>query len=146
MRLMSAVHPTTNQKRVLAKIAAAPTPVVAGTEISKDANLVAARNLLMKLGLITFADGSAEMTEKGQQVAADENIVDQSGELSSVGQELAYTDAQGNKTGDQAAATPPAPPPGADQAMPQMGGGQQAAGGDDGLSLESFSLLKELLG
>lgn len=131
MRIMSAVHPTENQKRVLAKIAAAPTPTVAAEEISKNANLVAARNMLMKLGVITFADNEAALTDKGQQIAQEENVVDEGGQLTELGQKLAYTDPMGKPDADNAGGPPqqqqPAPPPGG------------------GLSLESFALLKELL-
>jgi predicted methyltransferase len=133
MRLLSAVHPTTNQKRVLAKILAAPTPTVAGEEISKDANLVAARNMLMKLGIITFANNEAALTDRGTQVAAEENIADQSGQLTPTGQQLAYTNAQGQTDSDQAggaAQQQPAPDMGLDAGMPT----------------ESLALLKQLLG
>jgi hypothetical protein len=132
MRLLSAVHPTTNQKRVLAKILAAPTPTVAGEEISKDANLVAARNMLMKLGVITFANNEATLTDRGQQIAVDENIADQSGQLTQVGQQLAYTNAQNQQDGDQAGAPPQQP----EAPAPDAGGMP---------SLESHSLLKHLL-
>lgn len=126
MRLLSAVHPTTSQKRVLAKIAAAPTPTVAGEEISKDANLVAARNMLMKLGVISFADGEAILTDRGTQIAADENIVGQDGQLTPAGEKLAFTNTAGQPDADHAG-------------QPS----QQPV--DDGMSLESFSLLKQLL-
>lgn len=127
MRIMSAVHPTDNQKRVLAKIIAAPTPAVGAQSISGDANLIAARNMLMKMGLITFASGEANVTDSGMQVAADENVTDESGQLTQVGQELAYTDALGKSDSDQAGGSPATevnPPP------------QQ---------MESFRLLKQLL-
>jgi hypothetical protein len=137
MRIMSAVHPTANQKRVLAKIAASPTPAVAAQEISKDANLVAARNMLMKMGVITFATGQAALTDRGTQISTEENIIDQSGQLTPAGQELAYTSSQGTPDKDQTGkpvqqATPAGQPP---TGAPPGGG----------LSLESFSLLKELL-
>lgn len=121
MRILSAVHPTENQKRVLAKIIAAPTPTVAAEEISNNANMVAARNMLMKLGVITFGAGEASLTDKGEQIAREENIADESGQLTDVGQQLAYGEQK------QGGETEPPPPPGG------------------GLSLESFALLKELL-
>jgi hypothetical protein len=107
MRLLSAVHPTTNQKRVLAKILAAPTPTVAGAEISKDANLVAARNMLMKLGVISFANNEATLTDRGTQIAAEENISDQAGQLTPAGQQLAYTNSRDKPDSDQASGTQP---------------------------------------
>lgn len=129
MRLLSAVHPTTNQKRVIAKILAAPTPTVASEEISKDANLVAARNMLMKLGIISLANNEAALTDRGQQIAVEENIADQGGQLTELGQKLAYTNAQNQPDSDQAAAP--------QQSAPPPPGGMP--------SLESYSLLKQLL-
>lgn len=106
MRLLSALHPTTNQKRVIAKIVASPTPSVAAQEISKGANLVSARNMLMKLGMITFANGEAALTQSGQQIATEEGITDQSGGLTDVGQQLAHTNSQNAPDSDQAGAPP----------------------------------------
>lgn len=137
MRIMSAVHPTANQKRVLAKIAAAPTPMVAGEEISKDANLVAARNMLMKLGVITFTNKEAALTDSGTQIATEENIIDQSGQLTATGKQLAYTNTQGESDSDQAA--------GPDQVDQSPPGGAMPPPPEGGLSLEGYSLLKQLL-
>lgn len=120
MRLLSAIHPSTNQCRVLARIVAAPTASVAAAEISKNANLVAARNMLMNLGVIQFADGEAVLTDRGTQIASDENIIDQMGQLTDKGKRLAFSH-DGSQIGDQMNQ-----PPGED------------------ISLESFVLLKEL--
>lgn len=116
MRLLSAVHPTVNQKRVLAKILASPTPSVAAQQVSGDANLVAARNMLMKLGMITFSNGEAALTQSGLQIASDEGIADQSGGLTDVGQKLAHTDPTAKQDSDPAGA----PPGGAAPQEPQM--------------------------
>lgn len=138
MRIMSAVHPTANQKRVLAKIAAAPTPTVAGEEISKDANLVAARNMLMKLGVITFDDHEAALTDSGTQIATEENIIGPDGQLTQAGKQLAYTNAANKPDSDQTAAPVGQPAPGGTPAP------TAAPPADPGLSLEGYSLLKEL--
>lgn len=142
MRIISAVHPSDNQKRVLAKIASAATPKVAGEQLSNDANIVAARNMLMKLGLITFSSGEAAFTDKGTQVAQDENIIDQNGQLTATGKALAFStpggaedpNAEGN-TGDMA-------PP--EQELAPQDDGQL---GDPNAepALESFKLLKQFL-
>lgn len=116
MRIMSALHPTSNQKRVIAKILAAPTPMVAGSEISNDANIVAARNMLMKLGVITFTNGEAQLTDSGLKIASDENIADANGQLTSAGQKLAYTDTMGSE--DQDIQQAPAPTMDAPPAAP----------------------------
>lgn len=148
MRLLTTVHPTTNQKCVLAKIVAAPTPSVAASNISTDANMVAARNMLMKLGAITFSNGEASLTDRGRQVAEDENIIDQSGQLTQQGQQLAANTSQG---GQEQPSQPPEQPP-----IDQNFGGDQDQGLDMDLdagteqlpqNMEGFSsLLKELLG
>jgi len=88
---VNSFHPTTNQKRVIAKIAASPTPTVAAGEISNDVNIVAARNELAKLGVITFNQNEASLTSRGAQIAVDENITDESGQLTPDGEALAYT-------------------------------------------------------
>lgn len=144
------VRLTDNQKRVIARVLAAQTPAMAGEQISNDANMVAARNLLMKLGLLSYIQGCAEVTEKGKAIAAQLGVCDESGALSEVGQKLAQTQPNGQpvKDGqDQAQA-------GGDAGMGDMGG----MGADPGMNdpstqppqgqqppMESFSLLKELL-
>ena len=140
MRIMSAVHPTANQKRVLAKIAAAPTPTVAGEEISKDANLVAARNMLMKLGVITFDNREAALTDRGTQIATEENIIGPDGQLTQAGQQLAYTNAANKPDNDQTTA----PQTQQQSPAPAPGGAPAAPAADPGLSLEGYTLLKEL--
>lgn len=150
MRLLSTIRLTDSQKRVIAKISAAATPTVAGEEISKDANLVAARNMLMKLGVITFVDNRAEITDKGNQLAVEENIVDEQGELTELGNKLAFTASNGQPTGDAAqggdtmAGGMEEPPmdPSIDPAA--QAPGEVPPPGDE-LSLESFALLKQVL-
>lgn len=110
MHLLSTIRPTQNQLRVLAKIAAAQDhPTQAANEISSDANLVAARNLLMKLDAITFSGDKAQLTQKGQQLARDQNIIDDSGEMTDDGNKLAATEANG--TPDETMPAPTETPP-----------------------------------
>lgn len=91
MHVLSTIRPTENQKRVLAKIISSPTPTVAGDAISSGQGIVAARNMLMKLGLITLTNGTAAVTDRGTQVATAENIIDQGGQLTTIGKELAFS-------------------------------------------------------
>jgi hypothetical protein len=132
--MLTGIHPTENQKRVLAKIIAAPNPKVAGEEISGDENIIAARNILMKLGVITFSAGTAELTDKGQQIAQDENIADESGELTDVGNALAYGE-EGAPPQQQSTEMPPEQP---GELPPSEPSGNP-------LGLESFSLLRQLI-
>lgn len=159
MRLLSTVRLTDSQKRVLAKIAAAPTPTVAGEAISKEPNLVSARNLLMKLGVITFVDNRAEITDKGQHLGKEENILDDSGGLTDEGNKLAFTKATGQpedgaQPPDAAGGAMPPPDSGMDMDMGGEGeddwGGEPAddvkIGGQEApMNAESYSLLKQLL-
>ena len=122
MRILSAVHPTSFQKQVICRIAAATTPMTAASYVSAGANMVAARNMLMKLGLIEFGSSGATLTDRGTQVAQDEGLIDASGNLTPSGQQLA-----GMATS---------------QSTPQD---QLDDPGLDDLNVESFSLLKQLL-
>lgn len=101
MRILPSIRPTDNQRRVIARIIASPTPAVAGEAISGDVNLVAARNMLMKLGAITYAEGQAELTDRGMQIAVEENIASETGELTPSGQKLAFTHPNGQPVKDQ---------------------------------------------
>jgi hypothetical protein len=94
MRVLSTVTLTTTQKRVIAKTLASPTPKVAGEAISGDENMITARDQLAKLGVIEYIGGEVNITEKGQALAKDENIIDDSGQLTDDGNALAYDDEQ----------------------------------------------------
>ena len=136
MQLLNTIRPTTFQKQVIAMIADAPTPKLAAAHLSDNQNITAARDLLAKLGVITFSDSEAQLTDKGQQLATDENIIDQSGQLTDDGRKY---------LGD----TQPGAQQPAQQDDPMMGDPMAGSpmGGDPAgdVSLESFSLLKELL-
>lgn len=103
-RIIPVVHPTTNQSAVLAKIASAPTPKLAASNISDSPNLAAARDMLQKMGLITLNDEGAFLTDQGKEVMVNQNLMDPSGGLTQDGQNLANDGKQG----------PPQPAPGAD--------------------------------
>ena len=120
MKMLDTVRLSTNQKRVIAKIIAAPTPKIAAEEISDGANMIKARDLLMDLGLISVAlSDTAELTDKGRSVAQAENLADESGNLTPDGEQYAYTDTTGGQDKDveppMQGATPaegmPPPPP-----------------------------------
>lgn len=81
-------RPTTTQMQVLAAIIGSPTPVVAYETISTGQHMIAARDILMRLRLIDLADGEAALTDAGAKVAVDENIMDESGQLTQFGQQL----------------------------------------------------------
>jgi len=137
MHVLKSFRPTTTQKQVIATILSAPTPTVAAGTIASKPNMKMARDLLGQLGLITFTDKGADLTDKGLALARDEGIADEGGQLTDMGQQLVGNQpaAQSNNMG-----MPEEEPP---------IGGVEAGGPDDALggtpSLESFSFLRELM-
>lgn len=83
---------TDAQKQVLTKIAKSPTPTVAVSEISEGRKLVAARDMLERLGLISFDQNSAEITEQGRELMRDLNLIDAADELTDEGTKYASAD------------------------------------------------------
>ena len=135
MRILSAIRPSSSQKRVMAKIVASPTPKVAGEQTSGDANMVQARNMLVKLGVVAFNNGEASLTTNGLQIAADENIIDSTGQLTDAGQALAYSNTQG---------TPDTDLPSQQQPAISVQGAAQSSQVPQQATAESASLIKEL--
>lgn len=92
-RILTTIRLTQNQMQVLAMIIASPEGNLPDEDISKGPNLKQARDLLIQLDMITNdGENKYSVTEKGQKVAKDEDIVDDMGELSELGQGLAYPD------------------------------------------------------
>lgn len=119
-------RPTDNQKAVLAKITAAATPQLAAADISDTPNLVAARDMLDKLGLIELDNEGAHVTDLGREVMVNQNLATPDGQLTDDGQRAAY--------GDEADQAAPAP----DDSMDFGGfddfggfGGDEEEGGDE---------------
>ena len=89
VRILPNIHLSDSQKVVLAKIKAAATETVAHEQITNGVNLVQASKTLNKLGLINMTANSVTITDKGMQNMNDENLTDQSGELSDDGKKYA---------------------------------------------------------
>lgn len=100
-QIVPITRPTDNQKAVLAKITAAATPQLALADIADTPNLVAARDLLVQMGLIDIDDEGAHLTDKGQEVMTAQNLATSDGTLTDDGQAAAY--------GDEAEDAAPAP-------------------------------------
>lgn len=90
-QLLRSIRLTDNMKKVMTKIIAAPTPEVAAMEISRGQNLVAARDILARLGMIDYDDhdNTASVTDTGLETLKHENLVDDSGQLTPDGQQIA---------------------------------------------------------
>ena len=103
MKMLNSVRLSDNQKRVIAKVVAAPTPKVAAEEVSNGSNLTQARDTLIDLQLLQQSlDDHVTLRDKGSQVARDENLIDDAGQLTPDGEKYAYTDQFGGDDADQA--------------------------------------------
>lgn len=136
------------QKSVLAKIVAAATPEVGYEQISNGRNFVAARDILKKLGLIDFSEGTASMTEAGNKVMKDENLMDDTGQLTSDGQSYVEAETPNDIKKPQAGTADPLADPEAMGAEDDLGlDGEEGAGDEDPFSLdepmESISLIQK---
>ena len=98
-KIIPVTHPTDNQKAVLAKITAAPTPQLAAADISDTPNLAAARDMLVQMGLITLDEEGAHVTDAGNEVMVNQNLASPDGQLTDDGQQAAF--------GDEAQDAPP---------------------------------------
>jgi len=83
---------TDAQKEVLTRTINAANPKVAGAEIAGKPKHVTARDMLAKYGLIDWDKdtGALEVTEKGIETMQNENLVDETGELTDEGKKYAY--------------------------------------------------------
>jgi hypothetical protein len=96
-QILTTIHLSDIQKELLAKVKAAPNSIVAHELISNtadnvDDNFVKAKETLKQLGIVKEIGNSIEITEKGLEVLTDENIIDESGELTEFGRQLADID------------------------------------------------------
>ncbi len=93
MRMLSTIQPTTNQLTVLAIIAAnQEKPLIAQKLLSHNQNLITARNLLMQWNAVEIGNGQIALTDIGRTIATDNNIIDDSGQLTDEGQQLLPTE------------------------------------------------------
>ena len=129
-RILTTLHLSNIQKEVLAKVKASPNGHIAWEEITKasenfDQNFSSARDVLGNLGLLKVGEGTLEITEKGEEVMRDENIVDDMGELTDNGRQLSSI----NRT-----------EPSSETRTSDVGSSSSDVGG--GLPMESFGLLR----
>jgi hypothetical protein len=73
-RVLTTIHLTDTQKKILALIDQAPSDAAAGMAVSTDRQVAANRDTLVDLGLITYSDGRATITDKGREIMSDENV------------------------------------------------------------------------
>lgn len=92
MKQLHNIQLSVAQKRVLAKILASATPATADAEIIPTDQLVAARDLLIGLGAIERTGAGLVLSAAGTDLVVRSNIVDDTGQLTDLGQKLAYDD------------------------------------------------------
>lgn len=76
------------QKYILIAIHTSDTPVLAFDRIRDTESDTVASDMLSRYGFIKLYDGQAELTGKGQQALISYGLVDESGEVTDVGQEI----------------------------------------------------------
>ena len=142
------------QKMVMTKIIGSATPETAHEEISDGRNLVAARNILGKLGLIEFTEGTAAVSAEGKKVMKDENLIDDSEQLTSDGQQYSQAKEPSDlKDKDQEGMAPPE----GGEPEDELGGDELDLGGEEGTdeegseddldlgeSMDSLKLIQEI--
>lgn len=123
MHLLSTLRPTNSQLTVIAKIVANQEhPARAAAEISNNENLIAARNMLMKLNVITYSANEATLTDKGIQLAKEQGITDESGQLTDEGNKLVTPEGSEQPPAEQDGIPPATDMPGGIESMPGMEG------------------------
>lgn len=135
------IHLSDTQKVVLTKIIASATPTTAHEAISDGRNLVEARNLLAKLGLIQFDQGTAAVTPEGEEVMRDENLIDEMGQLTPDGEQYSQVEDPNDLRDEKQGVAPP-----------DAGAPEQPVGGEQDVDLEldigesvnSLNLIREI--
>jgi hypothetical protein len=147
-RILTNIRLTVHQKAVLTRTKVADSGRIATDNTSKNTQMTTAREQLAKLGLITFNGVETTVTDQGIQLMKDESLIDDAGELTDSGNEVAYDDADqptDEPTDDEAPGMDDDPlgtdPMGTDPMGGDSMGGDSMGGDSMG---ESFSLIKTL--
>jgi len=81
------------QKYILTKLMLPnATPLTSYEQTTADRNIVANRDVLVKLGMMQVGDNEAQITEKGQEALRNEALVDGGGNLTPDGEQYAYAE------------------------------------------------------
>lgn len=126
MATFDTIRLTTTQSQVLMNAITAPTPVSARSYVDTTPNAQQAMAELSKLGLVTMTDTELEVTDEGQALARNLNLVDDQGQPTPVGQQYV---AQPDENGPE----------------PGMGDLPQGPQDDMPFEAEQFRLIKTLL-
>ena len=151
MRRLTTIHLTDNQKQVLAQITAAATPTLAHERASAGRNIIGARDILVDLKLIELTTNSALVTDIGKKVMQDENLIDDTGELTNDGNKFANMGSDQEQPSQQPSTDAPMDPSqgedqmGGDAEPGGLGGSEQPSGnsGEPSLDLESIKMIHQ---
>ena len=101
------INLSTHQKMLLAKIQSTPMSPKGGKRVAfEDEKMITARDILLKLGIITKDDESGlfNLTDRAEVLMQETGITDESGELTDAGTQLAAgevpTDSSEDSVGD----------------------------------------------
>lgn len=135
------------QQYILAKlIATKENPVAAYTAVSSGKNIVANRDILVKLGMIVVGANEANITEKGIEAAKTAEIADDLGELTELGRQLAEADDLEAAAAILAQGKPPELPSPEAEPTPEpkpMGAASQDMRSPE-ISFESWSMISDM--
>lgn len=95
---------TDQQKQLLVKIITAATPHAAGKEVRNGQQAMEAAKTLIDLGIINYSNDEVTVTDAGKGYMRDENLIDDTEQLTQYGQQLQGQDPSGDLT------APPPPP------------------------------------
>lgn len=136
------------QKFVLGKLSLPNvTPLTAYSSVSNDKNIVANRDVLVKLGMVKLGDNEAEITEKGIAAMQNEGLTDETGNLTDLGEQYAY--AKDLEAVEQIAAQEKSPEvPAPEQEIPPetkpMGISSQNVQDSTKVSFESWTMVSDI--
>jgi len=81
------------QKYVLSKLKLPDTtPHLSYGQLSAGRNIVANRDILVKLGMVVVGDNTATITDKGTDALRNEALIDDTGALTKLGKQYAYAE------------------------------------------------------
>ena len=135
MKILSSFQPNNTQKKVLAIVASCKEkPEKAISQLSSSENIISAKGLLLKLGLITVDNNGVQLTDSGKDVAIQQNILDDSEQLTPEGSQLISGDSNDRNMQNT-------------QSSPSVEGDMQMPSPDySNSTMEGFSMLfKELI-
>lgn len=93
IQILTNVRLSQTQKFVLTKLVIPDsTPLTSYEQTSSEKNVVANRDILVKLGMVEVGENAVQITKKGREALRNENLVDDMGNLTEQGEQYAYAE------------------------------------------------------